>query len=176
MWWSGPLEHDKASKDAKYELVKALANFKTIAEIFGNRIIWGSELIWVKVHTALKPISTTAVEGAEWLLPERKSRVLTKISPKAFGSICILQNKETALALGELSYWVYLAVYLPHLLSFRIETQCKTKESRQTYVIIRQDVSPDSFYCLKLCKEDGSFVLLPKTSLGFLSYFKIHFN
>ncbi|XP_077824339.1 26S proteasome non-ATPase regulatory subunit 5 isoform X2 [Macaca mulatta] len=30
------VEHDKASKDAKYELVKALANSKTIAEIFGN--------------------------------------------------------------------------------------------------------------------------------------------
>jgi 26S proteasome non-ATPase regulatory subunit 5 len=30
------VEHDKASNDAKYELVKALANSKTIAEIFGN--------------------------------------------------------------------------------------------------------------------------------------------
>ncbi|XP_040591532.1 26S proteasome non-ATPase regulatory subunit 5 isoform X2 [Mesocricetus auratus] len=59
------VEHDKASKDAKYELVKALANSKTVAEIFGN-----SNYLRLRTYLSegpyyVKPVATTAVEGAD---------------------------------------------------------------------------------------------------------------
>ncbi|KAL1787052.1 26S proteasome non-ATPase regulatory subunit 5 [Sigmodon hispidus] len=59
------VEHDKASKDAKYELVKALADSKTVAEIFGN-----SNYLRLKTYLSegpyyVKPVATTAVEGAD---------------------------------------------------------------------------------------------------------------
>uniref|UniRef100_A0A8D0P4P7 26S proteasome non-ATPase regulatory subunit 5 n=1 Tax=Sus scrofa TaxID=9823 RepID=A0A8D0P4P7_PIG len=59
------VEHDKASKDAKYELVKALANSKTIAEIFGNPNYLRLRTYLSEGPYYVKPISTTAVEGAE---------------------------------------------------------------------------------------------------------------
>ncbi|KAM8941345.1 LOW QUALITY PROTEIN: 26S proteasome non-ATPase regulatory subunit 5-like [Lycaon pictus] len=58
-------EHDKASKDAKYELVKALANSKTVAEIFGNPNYLRLRTYLSEGPYYVKPISTTAVEGAE---------------------------------------------------------------------------------------------------------------
>lgn len=66
------VERDKASKDAKYELVKALANSKTIAEIFGNPNYLRLRTYLSEGPYYVKPISTTAVEGAEWLLPESR--------------------------------------------------------------------------------------------------------
>uniref|UniRef100_A0ABK0LKJ1 26S proteasome non-ATPase regulatory subunit 5 n=1 Tax=Rattus norvegicus TaxID=10116 RepID=A0ABK0LKJ1_RAT len=59
------VEHDKTSKDAKYELVKALANSKTVAEIFGN-----SNYLRLRTYLSegpyyVKPVATTAVEGAD---------------------------------------------------------------------------------------------------------------
>uniref|UniRef100_A0A2K6SVM8 26S proteasome non-ATPase regulatory subunit 5 n=1 Tax=Saimiri boliviensis boliviensis TaxID=39432 RepID=A0A2K6SVM8_SAIBB len=59
------VEHDKASKDAKYELVKALANSKTITEIFGNPNYLRLRTYLSEGPYYVKPISTTAVEGAE---------------------------------------------------------------------------------------------------------------
>ncbi|XP_077769246.1 26S proteasome non-ATPase regulatory subunit 5 isoform X2 [Canis aureus] len=59
------VEHDKASKDAKYELVKALANSKTVAEIFGNPNYLRLRTYLSEGPYYVKPISTTAVEGAE---------------------------------------------------------------------------------------------------------------
>uniref|UniRef100_A0A2K6GJZ9 Proteasome 26S subunit, non-ATPase 5 n=1 Tax=Propithecus coquereli TaxID=379532 RepID=A0A2K6GJZ9_PROCO len=59
------VEHDKASKDAKYELVKALANSKTIAEIFGNPNYLRLRTYLSEGPYYVKPVSTTAVEGAE---------------------------------------------------------------------------------------------------------------
>ncbi|KAM9641960.1 26S proteasome non-ATPase regulatory subunit 5 isoform 2-T2 [Trichechus inunguis] len=59
------VEHDKASKDAKYELVKALANSKTIAEIFGNPNYLRLRTYLSEGPYYVKPISTTAVEGGE---------------------------------------------------------------------------------------------------------------
>ncbi|KAF3821125.1 hypothetical protein GH733_011278 [Mirounga leonina] len=59
------VERDKASKDAKYELVKALANSKTIAEIFGNPNYLRLRTYLSEGPYYVKPISTTAVEGAE---------------------------------------------------------------------------------------------------------------
>ncbi|KAF6126639.1 proteasome 26S subunit, non-ATPase 5 [Phyllostomus discolor] len=59
------VEHDKASKDAKYELVKALANSKTVAEIFGNPNYLRLRTYLSEGPYYIKPVSTTAVEGAE---------------------------------------------------------------------------------------------------------------
>ncbi|XP_024618170.1 26S proteasome non-ATPase regulatory subunit 5 isoform X1 [Neophocaena asiaeorientalis asiaeorientalis] len=59
------VERDRASKDAKYELVKALANSKTIAEIFGNPNYLRLRTYLSEGPYYVKPISTTAVEGAE---------------------------------------------------------------------------------------------------------------
>lgn len=59
------VEHDKASKDAKYELVKALANSKTVAEIFGN-----SNYLRLRAYLSegpyyVRPVATMAIEGAD---------------------------------------------------------------------------------------------------------------
>ncbi|XP_044517440.1 26S proteasome non-ATPase regulatory subunit 5 isoform X1 [Gracilinanus agilis] len=59
------VERDKASKDAKYELVKALANSKTIAEIFGNQYYLRLRAYLSEGPYFVKSVSTTAVEGAE---------------------------------------------------------------------------------------------------------------
>lgn len=59
------VEHDKVSKDAKYELVKALANSKTIAEIFGNPTYLRLRTYLSEGPYYVKPVATTAVEGAE---------------------------------------------------------------------------------------------------------------
>ncbi|XP_054974565.1 26S proteasome non-ATPase regulatory subunit 5 [Sorex araneus] len=59
------VERDKASKDAKYELVKALANSKTIAEIFGNPNYLRLRTYLNEGPYYVKPVSVTAVEGAE---------------------------------------------------------------------------------------------------------------
>ncbi|EHB01839.1 26S proteasome non-ATPase regulatory subunit 5 [Heterocephalus glaber] len=59
------VEHDKASKDAKYELVKALANSKTIAEIFGNPNYLRLRTYLREGPYYVKPVATTAVEGAD---------------------------------------------------------------------------------------------------------------
>ncbi|XP_040819182.1 26S proteasome non-ATPase regulatory subunit 5 isoform X1 [Ochotona curzoniae] len=59
------VERDKASKDAKYELVKALANSKTIAEIFGNPNYLRLRAYLSEGPYYVKPVATTAVEGAE---------------------------------------------------------------------------------------------------------------
>nr|XP_040142154.1 26S proteasome non-ATPase regulatory subunit 5 isoform X2 [Ictidomys tridecemlineatus] len=59
------VEHDKASKDAKYELVKALANSKTIAEIFGNPNYLRLRTYLSEGPYYVKPVATTAVEGAD---------------------------------------------------------------------------------------------------------------
>ncbi|XP_028919524.1 26S proteasome non-ATPase regulatory subunit 5 [Ornithorhynchus anatinus] len=59
------VEHDKPSKDAKYELVKALANSKTTAEIFGNQYYLKLRSYLSEGPYYVKPVSTTAVEGAE---------------------------------------------------------------------------------------------------------------
>ncbi|KFO24120.1 26S proteasome non-ATPase regulatory subunit 5 [Fukomys damarensis] len=59
------VEHDKASKDAKYELVKALANSKTIAEIFGNPNYLRLRTYLSEGPYYVKPVATTALEGAD---------------------------------------------------------------------------------------------------------------
>uniref|UniRef100_A0A8C3MIA0 26S proteasome non-ATPase regulatory subunit 5 n=1 Tax=Geospiza parvula TaxID=87175 RepID=A0A8C3MIA0_GEOPR len=59
------VEPDKASKDAKYELVKALVNSKTIAEIFGNQYYLRLRAYLLEGPYYVKAASTTAVEGAE---------------------------------------------------------------------------------------------------------------
>ncbi|OXB76362.1 UNVERIFIED_CONTAM: hypothetical protein H355_006773 [Colinus virginianus] len=59
------VEPDKASKDAKYELVKALVNSKTIAEIFGNQYYLRLRAYLHEGPYYVKAVSTTAVEGAE---------------------------------------------------------------------------------------------------------------
>ncbi|XP_049629027.1 26S proteasome non-ATPase regulatory subunit 5 [Suncus etruscus] len=59
------VERDKTSKDAKYELVKALANSKTIAEIFGNPNYLRLRAYLSEGPYYVKPVSVTAVEGAE---------------------------------------------------------------------------------------------------------------
>uniref|UniRef100_A0A8C3CEZ7 26S proteasome non-ATPase regulatory subunit 5 n=1 Tax=Cairina moschata TaxID=8855 RepID=A0A8C3CEZ7_CAIMO len=59
------VEPDKASKDAKYELVKALVNSKTIAEIFGNQNYLRLRAYLREGPYYAKAVSTTAVEGAE---------------------------------------------------------------------------------------------------------------
>ncbi|NWZ71347.1 PSMD5 ATPase, partial [Acrocephalus arundinaceus] len=59
------VEPDKASKDAKYELVKALVNSKTIAEVFGNQYYLRLRAYLQEGPYYVKAVSTTAVEGAE---------------------------------------------------------------------------------------------------------------
>lgn len=59
------VEPDKSSKEAKYELVKALANSKTIAEIFGNQHYLRLRAYLREGPYYVKAVSTTAVEGAE---------------------------------------------------------------------------------------------------------------
>ncbi|NXY84859.1 PSMD5 ATPase, partial [Alcedo cyanopectus] len=59
------VEPDKASKDAKYELVKALGNSKTIAEIFGNQYYLRLRAYLREGPYYVKAVATTAVEGAE---------------------------------------------------------------------------------------------------------------
>ncbi|XP_053229622.1 26S proteasome non-ATPase regulatory subunit 5 isoform X1 [Podarcis raffonei] len=59
------VEPDKPSKEAKYELVKALANSKTIAEIFGNQHYLRLRAYLREGPYYVKAVSTTAVEGAE---------------------------------------------------------------------------------------------------------------
>uniref|UniRef100_A0A2D4I1H9 26S proteasome non-ATPase regulatory subunit 5 n=1 Tax=Micrurus lemniscatus lemniscatus TaxID=129467 RepID=A0A2D4I1H9_MICLE len=59
------VEPDKASKEAKYELVKALVNSKTAAEIFGNQHYLRLRAYMLEGPYYVKAISTTAVEGAE---------------------------------------------------------------------------------------------------------------
>ncbi|XP_075026863.1 26S proteasome non-ATPase regulatory subunit 5 isoform X3 [Calonectris borealis] len=59
------VEPDKSSKDAKYELVKALVNSKTIAEIFGNQYYLRLRAYLHEGPYYVKAVSTTAVEGAE---------------------------------------------------------------------------------------------------------------
>ncbi|KAF2987217.1 hypothetical protein EK904_010219 [Melospiza melodia maxima] len=59
------VEPDKASKDAKYELVKALVNSKTIAEIFGNQYYLRLRAYLLEGPYYVQAASTTAVEGAE---------------------------------------------------------------------------------------------------------------
>lgn len=59
------VEPDKPSKDAKYELVKALVNSKTIAEIFGNQYFLRLKAYLREGPYYVKAVSTTAVEGAE---------------------------------------------------------------------------------------------------------------
>ncbi|NXO28216.1 PSMD5 ATPase, partial [Cisticola juncidis] len=59
------VEPDKASKDAKYELVKALVNSKSIAEIFGNQYYLRLRAYLHEGPYYVKAVSATAVEGAE---------------------------------------------------------------------------------------------------------------
>nr|XP_004662805.2 26S proteasome non-ATPase regulatory subunit 5 [Jaculus jaculus] len=59
------VERDKVSKDSKYELVKALANSKTIAEIFGNQNYLRLRAYLSEGPYYVKSVATTAVEGAE---------------------------------------------------------------------------------------------------------------
>ncbi|XP_063172097.1 26S proteasome non-ATPase regulatory subunit 5 isoform X1 [Candoia aspera] len=59
------VEPDKASKEAKYELVKALVNSKTAAEIFGNQHYLRLRAYMREGPYYVKAVSTTAVEGAE---------------------------------------------------------------------------------------------------------------
>uniref|UniRef100_A0A8D0HL42 26S proteasome non-ATPase regulatory subunit 5 n=1 Tax=Sphenodon punctatus TaxID=8508 RepID=A0A8D0HL42_SPHPU len=58
-------EPDKVAKDAKYELVKALANSKTIADIFGNQYYLRLRAYLREGPYYVKAVSTTAVEGAD---------------------------------------------------------------------------------------------------------------
>ncbi|XP_032088927.1 26S proteasome non-ATPase regulatory subunit 5 isoform X2 [Thamnophis elegans] len=59
------VEPDKASKEAKYELVKALVNSKTAAEIFGNQHYLRLKTYMREGPYYVKAVSTIAVEGAE---------------------------------------------------------------------------------------------------------------
>lgn len=59
------VEPDKTSKEAKYELINALANSKTIAEIFGNPHYLRLRAYLREGPYYVKAVSTTAVEGAE---------------------------------------------------------------------------------------------------------------
>ncbi|XP_029469057.1 26S proteasome non-ATPase regulatory subunit 5 [Rhinatrema bivittatum] len=59
------VDPDKISKDAKFELVKALVNSKTIAEIFGNQHYLRLRAYVREGPYYVKAISTVAVEGAE---------------------------------------------------------------------------------------------------------------
>nr|XP_060613340.1 26S proteasome non-ATPase regulatory subunit 5 [Anolis sagrei ordinatus] len=59
------VEPDKPSKEAKYELVKALAGSKTVAEIFGNQHYLRLRAYLREGPYYVKAVATTAVEGAE---------------------------------------------------------------------------------------------------------------
>lgn len=59
------VEPDKVSKEAKYELVKALAHAKTIAQIFGNQHYLRLREYMREGPYYVKAVATTAVEGAE---------------------------------------------------------------------------------------------------------------
>ncbi|KAM4661999.1 26S proteasome non-ATPase regulatory subunit 5 [Discoglossus pictus] len=59
------VDPDKDSKDAKFELVKALVNSKTIAEVFGNQHYLRLRAYLREGPYYIKAISTVAVEGAE---------------------------------------------------------------------------------------------------------------
>nr|XP_033817556.1 26S proteasome non-ATPase regulatory subunit 5 [Geotrypetes seraphini] len=59
------VDPDKSSKDAKFELVKALVNSKSIAEIFGNQHYLRLRAYVREGPYFVKAISTVAVEGAE---------------------------------------------------------------------------------------------------------------
>ncbi|XP_015276657.1 PREDICTED: 26S proteasome non-ATPase regulatory subunit 5 [Gekko japonicus] len=59
------VDPDKLSKEAKYELVKALANSKTCAEIFGNQHFVKLRGFMHEGPYYVKAVSTTAVEGAD---------------------------------------------------------------------------------------------------------------
>lgn len=59
------VEPDKVSKEAKYELVKALANTKTIAQIFGNQHYLRLREYLREGPYYVKAVSTMATEGAE---------------------------------------------------------------------------------------------------------------
>ncbi|CAH2316680.1 26S proteasome non-ATPase regulatory subunit 5 [Pelobates cultripes] len=59
------VDPDKESKDAKFELVKALVNSPTIAEIFGNQHYLRLRGYLRDGPYYVKAISTVAVEGAE---------------------------------------------------------------------------------------------------------------
>lgn len=59
------VDPDKPSKEAKYELVKVLANSKTSAEIFGNQHYVKLRGYMHEGPYYVKAVSTTAVEGAD---------------------------------------------------------------------------------------------------------------
>ncbi|KAL7980960.1 hypothetical protein Chor_002114 [Crotalus horridus] len=59
------VEPDKASKEAKYELVKALVNSKTAPDILGNQHYLRLKAYMREGPYYVKAVSTTAVEGAE---------------------------------------------------------------------------------------------------------------
>lgn len=58
-------EADKSSKDAKFALVKALVNTKTIAEIFGNQHYLQLRAYLQEGPYFVKAVATVAVEGGE---------------------------------------------------------------------------------------------------------------
>lgn len=59
------VEPDKVSKEAKYELVKALAGAKTTAQIFGNQPYLRLREYLREGPYYVRAVATTAVEGAE---------------------------------------------------------------------------------------------------------------
>ncbi|XP_018429438.1 PREDICTED: 26S proteasome non-ATPase regulatory subunit 5 [Nanorana parkeri] len=59
------VDPDKDSKDAKFDLVKALVKSKTIAEVFGNQHYLRLRAYLREGAYYVKAISTVAVEGAE---------------------------------------------------------------------------------------------------------------
>lgn len=59
------VDPDKDSKDAKFELVKALINAKTTAEVFGNPHYLRLRAYHREGPYYIKATSTVAVEGAE---------------------------------------------------------------------------------------------------------------
>ncbi|KAJ6654571.1 hypothetical protein lerEdw1_006724 [Lerista edwardsae] len=59
------VEPDKVSKEAKYELVKALAGAKTTAQIFGNQHYLRLREYLREGPYYVRAVATTAVEGAE---------------------------------------------------------------------------------------------------------------
>ncbi|KAM4019889.1 LOW QUALITY PROTEIN: 26S proteasome non-ATPase regulatory subunit 5 [Anomaloglossus baeobatrachus] len=59
------VDPDKDSKDAKYELVKALINAKTTAEVLGNQHYLRLRAYHREGPYYVKAVSTVAVEGAE---------------------------------------------------------------------------------------------------------------
>lgn len=59
------VDPDKDSKDTKFELVKALVNSKTVADVFGNQHYLRLRAYLRDGPYYVKAISTVAVEGAE---------------------------------------------------------------------------------------------------------------